>query len=495
MSEEEEEDSNRDSLAPVEAGDILLDKYRVDRVLGAGGMGVVVAATHIELEERVAIKFLRPEVLENEEALQRFLREARAAVKIKSEHVARVIDVGRLDTGAPYMVLEYLEGGDLSDAIKEGLPSIEDAVDYVIQACDAMAEAHAAGIVHRDLKPANLFRSQRPDGTQVIKVLDFGISKVAMPDVADAGLTRTSTAMGSPLYMSPEQMRSSKDVDLRSDIWSLGIILFELIAGKTPFTGGTFPELCASVLGSPPKPLREFREDAPEGLESVVAKCLEKEPWDRYKSVAELAKALLPFAPDRSRPVVERIGKILERAGMPSFHDMDVTVAPGSVPGATEAKGAAATNAVARTASAWGGTQGGESADKPSRAKLYLAIGGAAAIAAGLAYALVPKATVMPDSSAAAARPSAAPTPSAVATDVPEVVPAPNPAPPASSQAAPEPPPQPAAKPTPRAKPATKPVSKPTAKKPDPPPDKTATKKPDPPPTPKPKNPLDMGLK
>ena len=492
---EEEEDSNRDSLAPVEAGDILLDKYRVDRVLGAGGMGVVVAATHIELEERVAIKFLRPEVLENEEALQRFLREARAAVKIKSEHVARVIDVGRLDTGAPYMVLEYLEGGDLSDTIKEGLPSIEDAVDYVIQACDAMAEAHAAGIVHRDLKPANLFRSQRPDGTHVIKVLDFGISKVAMPDIADAGLTRTSTAMGSPLYMSPEQMRSSKDVDLRSDIWSLGIILFELIAGKTPFTGGTFPELCASVLGSAPLSLREFRADAPEELESVVAKCLEKEPWDRYKSVAELAKALLPFAPNRSRAVVERIGKILERAGMPSFHDMDVTVTAGTVTGATETKAAAETNAVARTASAWGGTQGGESEEKPSRTKLYLAIGGAAAIAAGLAYALVPKTAAVPDSSAAAAQPSAAPTPSATATDVPEVVPAPNPAPPASSQEAPNPAPPPAAKPTPRTKPATKPASKPTAKKPEPPPDKTVTKKPDPPPTPKPKNPLDMGLK
>ena len=495
MSDDDDSDPKRDSLAPVEPGDILLDKYRVDRVLGAGGMGVVVAATHIELEEKVAIKFLRPEVLKNEEALQRFLREARAAVRIKSEHVARVIDVGRLDTGAPYMVLEYLEGSDLSDAIKEAPPSIEDGVDYVIQACDAMAEAHAAGIVHRDLKPANLFRSQRADGSFVIKVLDFGISKVAVPDIAEAALTRTATAMGSPLYMSPEQMRSSRDVDLRSDIWSLGVILFELAAGKTPFSGSTFPELCASVLGSAPRPLREFRPDAPEGLEQVIIKCLEKEPWDRYKSVAELAKALLPFAPDRSRVVVERIGKILERAGMPSFHDMDVTVTAGSVTASAPAA-ATSTDVGARTASSWAGTQGGEDAPSAPKSKFFLGLGAAAVVAAGIGLAFFAKSTSADtEASAAAAQPSATASQVAAKTaEVPEVLPAP----PASSApevvAPPEVSAAPAVKagpsPRPAAKPTAKPAPKPEAKKPEPP-----APKPDPQPPKPAKNPLDMGLK
>jgi serine/threonine protein kinase len=206
----------------VKPGEILAGKYQVERVLGVGGMGVVVAAHHIQLDEKVALKFLLPDALKNTEALARFEREARAAVKIKSEHIARVIDVGKLDSGSPYMVMEYLEGGDLSGMLsKTGKLPVEQAVDFVLQASEAIAEAHALGIVHRDLKPANLFCIRRRDGQLAIKVLDFGISKVtktgSMPD--SMSMTKTTAVIGSPVYMSPEQMQSSKGVDLRTDVW------------------------------------------------------------------------------------------------------------------------------------------------------------------------------------------------------------------------------------------------------------------------------------
>jgi serine/threonine protein kinase len=298
------------ATSPVNPGDILAGKYRVERVLGAGGMGVVVQATHLELDERVALKFLLPEALENAEAAARFVREARAAVKIKSEHVARVIDVGRLENGAPYMVMEFLEGADLNALIERGPLPIEDAIDYVIQACDAMAEAHAAGIVHRDLKPSNLFLTRRADGSGLIKVLDFGISKMNVPDVSAAGLTHTSAFMGSPYYMSPEQMRSARNVDHRSDVWSLGVILYELVAGTPPFVAPTLPDLLAKIMTEPPAPLREKRPDAPAELEQVIGQALVKDREGRFQSVGELAAALLSLAPRRSRHLVERIFKL-----------------------------------------------------------------------------------------------------------------------------------------------------------------------------------------
>mgnify|MGYP001062724726 FL=1 len=222
-------------LTEVQPGDLLAGKYRIERVLGRGGMGVVVSAVHEALDERVALKFLLPEALANQEAVQRFLREARAAVKIRSEHVARVTDVGTLESGAPYMVMEYLDGVDLARYLESRGPlPVPEAVEYMLQACEALAEAHALGIVHRDLKPANLFRIERVDGTPSIKLLDFGISKVIAHQVA---LTQTSSMLGSPLYMAPEQMTSSKHVDARADVWALGIILFELVTGEPPFQG------------------------------------------------------------------------------------------------------------------------------------------------------------------------------------------------------------------------------------------------------------------
>jgi serine/threonine protein kinase len=291
----------------VQPGDILAEKFRVERVLGQGGMGVVVLAEHIELRERVAIKFLLETPGDNAELAERFIREARAAVRIKSEHVVRVVDVGRLPTGAPYMVMEYLEGEDLSQRLLSGAVPIEDAVDYVIQACEAMHAAHRLGIVHRDLKPANLFLTERPDGSSLIKVLDFGISKVKTHDASQMSLTHTQAMMGSPLYMSPEQMRSSKDVSPSADIWSLGVILHELISGDVPFTGSTFPEVLVQVMSDAPARLRSLRAEVPEGLEAVVLRCLEKDPADRYSSVAGLGVALSPYASSRTLGLQARL--------------------------------------------------------------------------------------------------------------------------------------------------------------------------------------------
>lgn len=300
-------------LTEVQPGDLLAGKYRIERVLGRGGMGVVVSAVHEALDERVALKFLLPEALANQEAVQRFLREARAAVKIRSEHVARVTDVGTLESGAPYMVMEYLDGVDLARYLESRGPlPVPEAVEYMLQACEALAEAHALGIVHRDLKPANLFRIERVDGTPSIKLLDFGISKVIAHQVA---LTQTSSMLGSPLYMAPEQMTSSKHVDARADVWALGIILFELVTGEPPFQGETLPEVCAQILTTEPRPIRALRGDVPPELESVVARCLHKEREQRYGSVAELAVALGPFAPQRALVSVERVSRVLNRQG------------------------------------------------------------------------------------------------------------------------------------------------------------------------------------
>jgi serine/threonine protein kinase len=308
-------------MTPVQEGEVLAGKYRVERVLGVGGMGVVVSALHIQLDERVALKFLLPEALGNQEAVARFAREARAAVKIKSIHVARVSDVGTLDSGAPYMVMEFLHGHDLSALIRDRGPMpYADAVDFVLQACEAIAEAHALGIVHRDLKPANLFLITSADGSPCIKILDFGISKVTSPGSSgnDYGMTKTTAIMGSPLYMSPEQMTSSRDVDGRADIWAIGTILFELIAGRPPFLGDTMPQLCGMILQEPPPFPRQFRPDLPEGLQAAMLRCLEKDRARRFGNVAELAAALAPFGSANATRSAERVSKVLSAAGISS---------------------------------------------------------------------------------------------------------------------------------------------------------------------------------
>ncbi len=315
--------------SPVAPGQMLAGKYRIERVLGEGGMGVVVEATDPGLERRVAIKFLLPEFVKHAEAKERFLREARAAVKIQSEHVARVIDVSTLESGAPYMVMEFLEGSDLSRVIETSGPlAVEDTALYVIQACEALAEAHAHGIIHRDLKPANLFLALQAGGSRKIKVLDFGISKTLAPESKSAAsLTRTSSMMGSPLYMSPEQMKSSRDVDHRTDIWALGVILYEALTGEPPFVGNSIPQLSAKILLEDARPVSEVRATVPKALSDVTMRALQKQPDKRFANVSELALALLPFAPSRARGNAERISRVLEAAGM-TRSDFQASVPP-----------------------------------------------------------------------------------------------------------------------------------------------------------------------
>jgi len=292
----------------VKPGQLVADKYRVERVLGQGGMGVVVAALHVQLGHRVAIKFLLPASVAYGPTMARFEREARAAVALQSDHVSRVFDVGTLEDGSPYIVMELLSGKDLAEECHaRGLLPAHEAVRYLLQACDAIAEAHGLGIIHRDIKPSNLFLAQRPKRAPVIKVLDFGISKVseAVDGAQLHALTGTTDVVGSPIYMSPEQLRGAKNVDARSDIWSLGVTLFELVSGAPPFTGGTLAELSANILTEPAPDVRTQSANNPvsEGLAAVVARCLQKDPEARYASVDALMRALEPYAGDApSRP-------------------------------------------------------------------------------------------------------------------------------------------------------------------------------------------------
>jgi eukaryotic-like serine/threonine-protein kinase len=299
---------------PVPVGELVAGKYRVERELGHGGMGVVVAAMHEQLRQRVAIKMLLSEAKASPNALARFLREARAAATIKGEHVARVLDVGELEAGSPYIVMEYLEGRDLA-AILASLPEprrlpAEEAVGYVLQACEAIAEAHAAGIVHRDLKPSNLFLSRRPDGTPMVKVLDFGISKALLAGVGEGTLTTTSSFVGSPIYAPPEQLVAAHEVDARADIWALGTILYEALAGRPPYVGDSVMHVASRIFNEPPTPLDEVRSGLPPPLVSAVMRCLEKKPEDRFQDVRGLAEALAPFAPEAAISA-ERVARIV----------------------------------------------------------------------------------------------------------------------------------------------------------------------------------------
>ncbi len=313
-------------------GDIISDKFRVERHLGEGGMGFVVCATHIALGQKVALKFMLDEALANSEIRSRFMREARAAGKLKSVHAARVLDVATLEDGSPYIVMEYLEGADLSAILrKRGRIPAEEVAEYIIQACEAVDEAHSLGIVHRDLKPANLFLAKGSGGRPQIKVLDFGVSKIMRDgdgktdmdmtmaggrkrpgltplggrDLEDSVVTRVTDLLGSPNYMAPEQLASARDADPQSDIWSLGVILYRLTSGIMPFPADTQEELVYQVTRAPIAPLRNYVPNIPAGFDAVVSRCMERDKTRRYATARELARALSKFT--GAKPSIERL--------------------------------------------------------------------------------------------------------------------------------------------------------------------------------------------
>src|SRR5262245_57704100 len=315
---------------PFRAGDVVGGKYEIRKLIGVGNIGYVVSAFRTELGDEVAFKFLRPELTANHDLVARFAREARFAVRIKSEHVASVFDVGTLTNGVPFIVMERLEGCDLSRVISEkGRLPQEVALEYALQACEALASAHANGIVHRDVKPENMFLARLLDGRSIIKVLDFGISKVALTGSFDntVPLVRTIAPLGSPVYMSPEQIRASKDIDARADIWAMGCVLYELLTGRSAFDAPSLMQICAMILEKDPPSLRTVNPDVNAGIDAVVKQCLEKDPALRFQTVGELAVALAAFAPDHARVWAERSCYVLNHAEVPKAEPEEVLVA------------------------------------------------------------------------------------------------------------------------------------------------------------------------
>ena len=323
----------------LKSGDIVAFTYRVERTLGVGAMGLVVAATHLFTGVPVAIKCLLPQHADNVSLVRRFEREARVAARFRSENAVRVLHFGVLDQvdpdatidaedpgalapGLPYIVMERLDGMDLASLLRERGPlDPYTAADYIAQACGALAEAHALCLIHRDIKLANLFLTQT-EATELVKVIDFGIAKFTSPNAAgDAHrLTSDESMLGTLSYMSPEQMADCTSVDARSDIWSLGVTLYRLITGVAPFQGETPVDVALSVAHERPPPPSALRSGVPAGLDAVVQRCLEKRREDRYPSATALRLTLAPFVSRFSRsaaqscPATVRLARYADQA-------------------------------------------------------------------------------------------------------------------------------------------------------------------------------------
>jgi serine/threonine-protein kinase len=280
---------------PIAPGMVVGERWRIARQLGRGAVGAVFEA-HDSSGHRVAIKVLHAAWRRDERVVERFAREARVLMKLKNPHVGKLIDVGNFDENQgdlPYLVLEFLEGADLDEVITQKGPlPFRQAFAWGADACDGVAEAHELGVIHRDLKPSNVFLAREPSGEPFVKVLDFGIAAGEPASDSPARLTHVESLLGSPAYMAPEQMMSSADVDARSDIWSMGALLYHSLTGHLPFPGDGHLEIFSKAMTRPPVPLRVHVKEALPEVEAVILKCLRKQRSDRYASMRELAGVL-----------------------------------------------------------------------------------------------------------------------------------------------------------------------------------------------------------
>lgn len=300
-------------MSGVSPGTLLMGKYRVERELGSGGMGVVLEATHIALGQAVAVKLLNAQHAQSADVVARFLREARIAATLPSEHIARVSDVGTTEAGVPYIVMERLIGRDLdAELVQRRILPIVEAIDLMLEACEGVAMAHAHGLVHRDLKPANLFLAERPMRPRVLKVLDFGLSKE--DNSKERALTGTDTVFGTPQYMSPEQIQSARSVDARSDQHALGMILYEMLAGQPAFSAESVTQLIVVIATRPPPHIREVRPDIPKEIDEALIRAMAKKPGDRFPDLGSFAKTIAPFGGPDARSRAERVVQILTTA-------------------------------------------------------------------------------------------------------------------------------------------------------------------------------------
>ena len=310
----------------------LVGKFRVERIIGRGGMGLVVEATNIQLDQRVALKLLAPGK-DGKESIDAVLNEARAAVRLRSDHIARVQDVDVDAVHGPYIVMELLDGQSLADMLADGKRlSVQRGAEYIIDACEGLAEAHVRGIIHQDIKPANLFVAMGNDGRPAVKVLDFGIAKMRQSPAGaavDMRMSLAGNALGTPFYLAPEQLRSDVNADHRADIWALGCVLFEVLTGTRAFSAARYTELVVQILESPRASVPDGME-LPSALLEVIDRCLVKDPNARYASTGELALALLPFARRRAHSVTTRAVTRVREGGLDPNHSMPSSMPPPS---------------------------------------------------------------------------------------------------------------------------------------------------------------------
>jgi serine/threonine protein kinase len=424
------------SLAPpsITPGQVIAGKYRVERVLGQGGMGVVVAAEHLALKQRVALKFLLSGPRVDRQLSVRFLREARVSARLASEHIARVLDYGLLPSGqAPYLVLEYLEGEDLGAQLdrQKRLP-LPEALDLLLQAGEGLVVAHEAGVVHRDIKPGNFFVLRRKDGSPLVKLLDFGIAKAEGVDTMRRGASTGGAFLGSPRYASPEQFQSTATVDARSDIWSFGCVAYETLAGQPPFDSDTLTGLIAAVLTAEPPSLRRLDPAIPAAVDEVILRCLRKHPDLRPQRMLDVLAALAPHAPEDARASVRRRLRAEAPASAP----------PGSLASVPPGPPAVDPLALAITSAGLASAPGPGAPARPPLAPLAAL---ALALALGAGWALWPRPAPQPDATSGgpgASEARGAPSPPAPPASAPSGSAPGASAPPASPPASAEPPPR-----------------------------------------------------